>query len=54
MKKKLSVSNKEQLYLLFIEDNLNDLKRILKDNPKKFSIEQIQKIMTLPMIRIYK
>ena len=52
--KKNIVKNKQQLYLLFIEDNLNDLKRILNKHPKKLSIEQIQKIMTLPMKRIYK
>lgn len=52
MKKKVKpAKNLSELYLLFIEDTLRDIKGWMKEW-KQFTIQQINSYLTLPMLKM--
>lgn len=46
-----SAKNVSELYILYVEDSLEDIKRHMKEWNYNFSVSQIQHILTLPLIK---
>mgnify|MGYP006988833160 FL=1 len=43
--------NVSELYILYVEDALKDIKRHMKEWNYNFSVTQIQHILTLPLVK---
>lgn len=49
MKRRPTSKELAELYILFIEDSLSDIKRHIKEWTHDFSVEDIEAILTLPL-----